>query len=264
MRIKKNTEESDRKIRSILAFLFGIVFLFSTAAIGKTLLEYRIFDVAHETLAAEVITAKKEVFSDAEAEKRKANLVPFTVDFEALQKINEDIAGWIYCEGTNISYPVLQGTDNDFYLEHIYDKTAGQAGSIFVEAHNAPDFTDSNTIIYGHHRKDGSMFASLEKWSEQEYYEEHPVFWLLTPEQNYRMILFSGYTTMADSDAYTIYPNACQAFEEYLYQASQKSDFHAEAEYDAKKRFVVLSTCSYAFENARYVLHGMLEPYKMD
>lgn len=193
---------------------------------------------------------------------------PIAVDFHRLQEMNRDVAGWIYCEGTPINYPVMKGADNDFYLRHSYDGANSRAGSIFVEAANRPGFADANTILYGHHMKDGSMFASLELWADQEFYEEHPVMWLLTPEQDYKVILCSGYTTAANSEAYTIFTDSGKELGEYLEKCIGKSDFKADESYrikgeglgNAVDKSIVLSTCSYVFEDARYVVHGFLVP----
>ena len=185
---------------------------------------------------------------------------PIRVDFERLQSVNSDVAGWIYCEGTAINYPVLMGTDNDIYLDRNYEGGYSKAGSIFVDAANRQNFADANTIIYGHHMKDGSMFASLQDWLEQEFYEEHPVMWLLTPEQDYKVVLFSGYVESAYADTYTIYTGPGEKFADYLERCAGKSAFHADIELDKNGCYVLLSTCAYMFDNARYVLHGMLVP----
>ena len=112
--------------------------------------------------------------------------------------------------------------------------------------------------------KNGSMFATLRNWADQEYYEEHPVFWLLTPEQNYQIKLFSGYTTPATSDTYTIFQGPCQELSDYLQTAHANSDFRADIETDPNGKYVLLSTCEYVYEDARYVLHGMLVPFNED
>ncbi len=196
---------------------------------------------------------------------------PISVDFQKLQEINGDVAGWIYCEGTPINYPVMKGADNDFYLRHSYDGAGSRSGSIFVEAANRPGFDDANTILYGHHMKDGSMFASLEKWADQGFYEEHPKMWLLTPAQDYKIILFSGYTTAANSEAYTVFTDSGKELKEYMEKCIGKSDFktdvldriNGEEGADSENitdKCIVLSTCSYVFEDARYVVHGFLVP----
>lgn len=241
----------------------GAVFLFSMGSALRILLEYRAIDALYEESAAEytrVITEDSPLEESEEDEEESA--VPITVDFAKLREINEDVVGWIYCEGTRINYPVVQRKDNNYYLNHNYRGETDRAGSIFVEAKNTMNFADSNTIIHGHHMKNGAMFATLSNWSDQAYYEEHPVMWLLTPEQDYQIVLFSGYTTKAVSDAYRIFRADCPEFEEYLETAKAHSDFSADVETDSGEKFVALSTCEYNFENARYVLHGMLVPYE--
>ncbi len=247
----------DGKVRRILMAVFGITFVISSVAALRIVYEYHSADALYEESAA--VYTREENKDGGPGEE---DAIPISVDFAALQSVNEDIAAWIFCEGTDINYPVVQGEDNDFYLGHTYDKAVSRSGSIFVEALNAPGFADSNTLIYGHHMKNGSMFATLRNWSDQAYYEEHPMFWLLTPGQDYQVLLFSGYTTAATSDAYTVFRGPCREFDDYLQAALAESDFSADVEIDPAGRFVMLSTCEYSFQDARYVLHGMLVPYE--
>lgn len=108
--------------------------------------------------------------------------------------------------------------------------------------------------------KNGSMFAALAEYADQTFYEEHPVMWLLTPEQDYKIIVFSGYTASAGSDTYQIFEGASGEFDEYLETVQGRSDFTADMEPDGAAKYVLLSTCAYDFEDARYVIHGMLVP----
>jgi len=187
-------------------------------------------------------------------------MAPFEVDFDALRKVGPDVVGWLYCPGTIINYPVVQGETDDDYLHTRYDGVYNFPGSIFVEADNKPEFQDYNTIIYGHNMLDNTMFAYLEDWEDQSFYDDHPVMWLLTPEQDYKILLFSGYTTSAYSDVYTIIPTAGEALNEYIAIAKNDSEFQADVELREDAHYVLLSTCAYSFTNARFVLHGMLEP----
>lgn len=253
----------NKKIRVILIMVLCIIFFSSLVFLLQIFTEYRMTDKLYEESALKFTTETEKEESAAGAEE-DGEKVPIKVNFEALQSINSDVVGWIYCEGTDINYPVLQGEDNDFYLHRTYDGAENRAGSIFVEALNARGFADSNTIIYGHHMKNGSMFATLRNWADQEYYEEHPVFWLLTPNRNYQIKLFSGYTTPATSDTYTIFQGPSQEFNDYLQMARANSDFSADVETDPNGKYVVLSTCEYVYTNARYVLHGMLVPFDED
>ena len=104
------------------------------------------------------------------------------------------------------------------------------------------------------------MFASLSMWAEQEFYEEHPVIWLLTPEQDYRIVLQSGCTTSAHADLYTIYPDPCEEYDRYVEKVLAGSDFQPAFQPEGTGRYVLLSTCAYVFDDARYVLFGELVP----
>ena len=256
-------KSDDGKKRIVLAamVIFALIFLISIGAIGVSLYRYWADRQLYGKAAQQYTDMEEE---NKEGEEAAGNggspkeTAPITVNFEELQAVNGDIIGWIYCQGTEINYPVLKGEGNDFYLKHGYDGMPSNAGAIFVEASNRPGFADGNTIIYGHHMKDGSMFAGLDEWKEQEYYENHPVMWLLTPGQNYKVVLFSGYTTSADSDAYTVFTEPGEGMKNYLENCLLRSDFQADVELDENARYVLLSTCSYVFEDARYVVHGML------
>lgn len=241
------------------------VFLFCGASILLITSQYRNDERLYFITAEQYTknTVPKGDSSDeetADGEEKEIEIAPISVDFESLQAVNSDVIGWIYCEDTPINYPVLQAGDNDAYLRHNYERKYSTAGSIFVDAANRTGFVDSNTIIYGHHMRNGSMFACLDMWEDQEFYEEHPVMWLLTPEQNYKIVLFSGYGTSAYSDTYTIFTGPCKELDEYLENCVKQSDFKADVETDPEGYYVLLTTCAYMFENARYVLHGMLIP----
>ena len=97
---------------------------------------------------------------------------PLAVDFESLKAINPDVKGWLYIEALDISYPVVQGPDNDAYLHTTYEGTSNFAGSIFLDYQNQGDFSDGNTIVYGHNMKNLSMFGKLKQMKEQEKYRD--------------------------------------------------------------------------------------------
>lgn len=129
------------------------------------------------------------------------------VDFEALREINPDLVGWIYIEGTEINYPVVQGADNQYYLKHLFTGEWNSSGCIFLGARNCTDLSDRNSILYGHHMKDGSMFHGLMEYKSQEYYDEHPTVLFLTPDANYEVKIFAGYVASVDADAWKLGKN---------------------------------------------------------
>ena len=180
-----------------------------------------------------------------------------TVDFAALREINPDIVAWIYIEGTEINYPVVQGEDNSFYLKHLFDGEWNGAGCIFLNYQNNADFSDRHSILYGHHMKNGTMFTDLEKYKEQDFFDEHPFGLLVTPDKNYKIEFFSGYVVAAHESAWRIDFTDAE-FETWLQNAVDQSCFSSEIIPGTSDNILTLSTCSYEFDDARFVLLGVL------
>ena len=203
-------------------------------------------------------SADLQASREAQAEMPRKPLDLPEINFKALRKVNPDIVGWIYSPDTTINYPVVQGEDNSYYLKHLADGTENRNGCPFVDVGNSSDFSDENSIIYGHHMQNGTMFAGVSWYSDQRYYDEHPVMYLLTPDTAYQIELFSGYTTAMDSSAYMQTFVSKREYTDWLIEVAGRSDFLANMEISAKDRVITLSTCAYSFENARYVVHGKL------
>lgn len=190
-----------------------------------------------------------------------SELPPVQVDFEGLKALNPEIVGWIYSEGTNINYPVLQAKNNDKYLRTQPDGKHSGNGSIFVDFACLPDFSSDNTIIYGHNLKNG-MFSSLSSYQDQTYYDEHPSLWLLTPDQDYRIDLFAGMITQTDSFVYCIgFPGADDR-DNFIENSLASSFFESSCIPYPEDHFITLSTCNYTFKDARCVVVGILVPCK--
>lgn len=202
-----------------------------------------------------VITNSQDNQEDNENSKNK---LPIKINFEALKNENKDIIAWLYSEGTPINYPVVQARDNNYYLRRLIDGTYNQAGTIFVDYKNSSNFEDYNTIIYGHNMKNDTMFGTLIKYKNQEYFNEHKEMYLFTENKNFRIELFAGYTASSESDIYN-FPKNSSTNEKLINTAISKSTFKSEIEVSNEDRIITLSTCSYAFENARYVLLGVLK-----
>jgi len=112
-----------------------------------------------------------------------------------LQKDNRDTVAWLNIPDTIIQYPIVQGTDNTYYMTHTFKKKRNASGAIFLDCWNSPAFTDFNTVIYGHNMKDGSMFNSLREYRHQGFFDEHPYveITLLNTKLLYRV--FAAYTS---------------------------------------------------------------------
>lgn len=180
------------------------------------------------------------------------------VDFAALQTQNSDVIGWIYGPGTVINYPVVQGTDNEYYLTHMFDGSENKCGSIFMDCLNESDFSNSNSILHGHHMKNGSMFAGLMNYESQSYFDSHPVLWLVTPEKSYQIEIFSGFVTSTDSDVWQISFATGEAYQSWLDKMADNSVFESGVIPSADDNILTLATCSYEYDNARFVVMGIL------
>lgn len=183
---------------------------------------------------------------------------PLEVDFDALKAINPDVKGWLYIEALDISYPVVQGPDNDAYLHTTYEGTSNFAGSIFLDYQNQGDFSDGNTIVYGHNMKNLSMFGKLKQIKEQEKYKDSVYFWMMTPESNDVYQIFSAFYTEADSDVYTLYSGGGEAFAQYLADMAARSEIPAaQPPMDENSHIIALSTCAASDTTGRFVVMGV-------
>ena len=262
-----------KAIKRIILVLALMVFLFSAGVVLVVKHQYQVSDRLYGDAAEQFVSPAAPLSADVQAveaqppqesgevkEEPLPEFAPIAVDFAALREVNPEIVGWIFCPDTVINYPIAHGEDDDWYLHHSYNNAFNASGTIFVEAENRGDFSDVNTILYGHHMNDNSMFATLDRWQDQSYYEGHPVMWLLTPEQDYKIELFSAYHTAAYSDTFMTFPGPGAAFTEYLKVAKLYSQSRMAAQPDPDGHYVLLSTCAYVFDSARSVIHGRLCP----
>ncbi len=232
----------------ILIFVLLGISVFSVCKILSAMQKYQKSEESYSAIVSQYI----------EFEATEKETVPISVNFDELKNSYDDVIGWIYSENTPINYPVVQGQDNDYYLRRLPNGKWDIAGSIFADFRNSPDFNDLNTVIYGHNMKNDSMFGKLEKYKTQEYYDAHPVMYLFTPDKSYKILLISAYTTSAGSnDTYCI-PNDKNEQKEIIENALAKSTFTTDVEINEQDRLITLSTCADDYDDARYVVVGVL------
>lgn len=185
--------------------------------------------------------------------------VDMTVDFQSLESINSDFEGWLYVPGVSISYPVVLGNDNDYYLTHTFKHEENKAGSIFLDQVTANPFEDYNTIIHGHNMKDGSMFGRLKNfYNNTKTYAKNPYFYIYTADRTYKYLIFSYYVTSDTSDTYTI-PNTEDAYQKYKAQVMANAAYKDVEGIPQSAPIVTLSTCYGAnYTEYRFVVHGIL------
>ena len=180
------------------------------------------------------------------------------VDFDELSERFPGIVAWIQLNGTLLDYPVMIGNDNAFYLSHLPDGTYDRAGSVFLDYRNSIDFTDRNSLIYGHMSRVGEMFGALKEYRNQSFYNSHPYINLYTRHADYRIIVFAGY--LVDSGVETPPMSFADdaAFNNYLANLRRRNLFTSNVQVSSSDRLVCLCTCAYDFTNARLVIVGKL------
>ena len=188
--------------------------------------------------------SRKRVKTD----KRDAWYHDIDVDFAGLRNQNEDIVGWIYFEDEeSISYPLLYSGD-DYYLRRNYLKEEETAGSIYIDGNNSPDLDDSHTLIYGHNMRNLSMFGNLKFYkTEEDYFENHRYFQLITESGAYRYEIFA-YKDVSSltGGIYTTWKYVDDDFKKFVEDSiCQGSYVDADIDVDDETHIVTLSTCSY-------------------
>lgn len=235
----------------ITVCLIGII-LVSGYKIGKTMWEYQVAKSAYTNISEKTAKVDPKQFTGV-------------VDWKALKKVNPDVQGWLYQKGTVINYPVVQGTDNDTYLHTRFDKQWSGGGTLFVDSRMEKDFRGFNSIIYGHHMKDGSMFRSIRGYTKEDgYYDKHKTLELATPHGNYHLVVFSAFITKAtDEDTYKMtYDEAeKQAYIDRAWERSELPITRDSVDVTKNDRLVTLSTCAYDYEEARYIVMCKMVPW---
>lgn len=232
----------------------GCVAVFSAFQLARAGLEYRTGRRSYAALEQYAPAAAKSGASAPDGGTATAG-----ADFDALRQIDENVVAWLHSPGTSINYPVVQAEDNEYYLTHMFGRQKNSAGAIFLDAGCSPDFSDTHTIIYGHHMKNDTMFSSLTGYLQPGYYEQHQTLALYTPQGDYTIRVFAGYVAAPDGDAWQRAFSSQQEFAQWCARAAQRSAFQSGVLPQEGQRIVTLSTCSYEFENARFVLLGILE-----
>ena len=212
------------KIYMMCMILAGILFFGSVGAIVRICMSYREGEQVYEEL--EEYIREPESTKEPEVEKSSEENSAFTflqVDFESLQSINSEVIAWIQIPALDISYPVAKGTDNAYYLHHMINGETNKSGSIFMDYHNQEDFTDRNTIIYGHNMRDGSMFGTLEKYQNPGVYDVYPKFYVYVPGYVYEYHIFSCYAAPVNNAAYTYSFPDVKDYQDFLGVMSEKA-----------------------------------------
>lgn len=200
---------------------------------------------------------------DEDIQRESTEKVPITVDWANLLATNKQIVAWLYCDGTNLNYPILQSENNTYYLTHNVLRKSDQAGALFLDSRNELGGVLQNLIIYGHRMKDGSMFGELAKFSDKSYCDKHSEFYLLTPEEDYKIDVIACRTVHGKSKYFPTSFFDIDAEYQYVMKACSQSYWQQLwQDKPCGAVLITLATCSkYDFSDSpRLILHGWAVP----
>ena len=206
---------------------------------------------------AVVDAATKETVVE-NTEQKELPMMINPVNFQELKAVNEEVVGWIRIGALNVSYPICQAKDNEYYLHRTFEKADNFAGCIFLNAGNSPYMTDQNTIIYGHNMKNGSMFGTLKKLGDQATYDSNPYFWVFSPDFIYQYRIFSCHVVSSSGETYNTRFTQAE-FQSFIDRMLGDSgiDNHS-MKVGTDDRITTLSTCT-GDDSTRFVVQGKLE-----
>lgn len=232
--------------------------------------------VSNETTEYATVVATEALIAATEDEitaESKASLVWQEADVEddlfmdelanknlvALREVNPDVLGWIEIPGTQIAYPIMDGDDNEYYLEHTWDKKPSDSGSIFLEQLNHSDLGDFHTFLYGHRMKNGSMFGSLKYYNSNEYYEEHPYVYIVDDFGVHRYEIFSAYTAPVEGSTFLYGFRNEKGMQSFIDYCISKSEIDTDVVPTLDDRILTLVTCTGNGYEARWVVQARLK-----
>lgn len=172
---------------------------------------------------------------------------------EELKSINSDYKMWIQIENTNINYPVVQGSDNDYYLKHNFRKESNISGTVFVESANDID-NDKNIILYGHNMRNGTMFNNITNYKEESFFNEDNKINIIMNNTLYEYEVFSVYVKNVSEVNLAIGFANEDEFINYAYNEAEESLYKKDVDFSAEDNLITLVTCSYEFTDARTIV----------
>ena len=243
---RKKLTKFAKRLLDIILVLSLCTACFSGYMLYKGKKEYKVANKAYGEV--------REAYSEISEKGRE-------IGWDALWEVNPYVVAWIYLEDSSIDYPVIHYTDNDFYLRRLLDGTWNNAGTIMVDAENSPGFIDKNNVFYGHHMmEEPFMFADIEKYKDQSFYDTHKVIELFTPEKKYLIYPVAGMFETGTGDYIQFKFSGEKNFLEYVNNFVENSTFVSDEKIEAGDKLALFSTCEYKVHtvDGRYALIGKM------
>lgn len=270
--LKKNGLKKLQYVAGILVLL-GVV-AFSGYKLIMSVISDRRAEEEHQRLLEAVVSEETRQIASTvieinengeEVEIPPPQYPPLSIDMDMLKEINGDFLGWIYFPAVELSYPVVQGEDNDYYLKHSFEDEKRNSGSVFMDCGATPDWSDRNTFVFAHNMRDGSMFGAFNKIvDDPSVLDASSRFYIYTEDVVYTYEIFSYYMTRSDSNRYMVFTSD-ENYDLYTKWAVENSNYAFDVDLSERGNIVSLSTCyGSAGTSRRFLIHGVLtatEPY---
>mgnify|MGYP000007538236 CR=1 FL=1 len=243
------------KVTMVILVVAVCVFAFSLYQLVRTMVPYYSGGKEYDKLKNKAITVQEQTDDSGDDSGDT-----FKVDFDVLLQENPDTVAWIrFDEPSIISYPVVKSADNKEYLTKTFSANDNKLGAIFMDMKNKSDFSDRNTMIYGHNLKvGGEMFSQLKKYEEESFYKEHPNFYIYTPDGNVATYQIYSVGVVKDtSEGYTYQFADDAAFASFLEATKASSLYDTGVEVGNDSQIVTLSTCTREGNDDRTIVHGV-------
>ena len=258
----------EKKKRSKLFWVFLIIFLaaaaFAVYYYTSQQKKEEVYDKLKENnKKTEEPKVKEEPIQEPEqAAEPEPEPVDIPIDFAELQKMNPEIYAWIQIPGTEVDYPIVQRPEDDaYYLDHTIEGEEGLPGSIYTESLNKQDFTDKNTVIYGHNMKDCTMFGGLKDYKDSAYMDEHSEVYIYTPEHIFTYKIFAAVTYDSRHIMVAFDFDQDEQYQAYLDSLSQvrnmASYINTDIPVTTSDRIITMSTCN-GNNDQRFLVEAVL------
>lgn len=178
------------------------------------------------------------------------------MDVEALRQVNPEVLGWLWLPNTQISYPLMQGTDNEYYLHNTWKNEPNELGAIFLDHRSAPDFSDFNTLIYGHRMQSDAMFATLRFYAEQAHWESAPLVYVRAGDTVYTFTIFAAYEAPVTQPLYLPALTDAAQIDAVLQYAQEASVLDTGLTPGAEEHILTLVTCTGHGHASRWIVPG--------
>ena len=255
-------QEKRRKVIVVLASVVAVacfgyfgVYYFYTA---RTNMDYQALS---ELKGSDALASSTEQNNDFSLHKTGVKIPDVLDEYKTLYEKNKKLIGWLKIDDTNIDYPVMQTSNNEYYLDHNFNQEYDKNGSLFLDCECNIYPRSTNLIIYGHHMKSGSMFGNLQKYAKESYGKEHPIiqFDSIYEKATYQvMYVFRSQVYNEDDIVFKYYQfieaNSKEEFDSYMKEMAAMSLYDTGVTASFGDSLLTLSTCDHSQEDGRFVV----------